>query len=180
MESRQHIKAAARILGVDPGLRRTGYCVLELTDARPAGTLIEAGIIRLDAKVEMPHRLVELQREIADIITRLCPITLACEELYAHYKHPRTAILMGHARGVILAAAGIARLDIVAVPSTHAKKLLTGNGHASKNQIQRAISAMLGLAALPEPNDIADAIAIALAGHRLMHREAVSCAETSV
>lgn len=167
------------MLGIDPGLRRTGYCVLEISAALPEGQVVEAGVVRLDTKAEVPARLVELQREIDTIIQRLRPITLACESLYAHYKHPRTAILMGHARGVILAAAQAARLEIVSVPATHAKKLITGNGHASKAQIQRAVAALLGLGTIPEPEDVADAMAIAVAGQRLMHHAAATAGVVS-
>ena len=103
------------------------------------------------------------------------PLVLACEELYAHYKHPRTAILMAHARGVILALAARSGLEILSVAATNVKKLLTGSGHAGKRQVQLAVTATLHLPMIPEPNDVADAIAIALCGLRLRHaRAAVS------
>ncbi|MCY2926240.1 MAG: crossover junction endodeoxyribonuclease RuvC, partial [Planctomycetota bacterium] len=91
---------------------------------------------------------------------------VAVEKLYAHYKHPSTAILMGHARGVILLAAEQAGVGVRNLPATHVKKSLTGNGHASKLQVQRAIQAVCHLSALPEPPDVADALAIALCAGR--------------
>jgi crossover junction endodeoxyribonuclease RuvC len=87
---------------------------------------------------------------------------VAVEELYAHYKHPRTAILMGHARGVILQQASAAGAAVRSFSATRIKKSLTGNGRAGKPQMQRAIQSLLGLAKIPEPPDVADAIAIAL------------------
>lgn len=154
------------ILGIDPGLRRTGYAVLG-----PGGTkhsvLIEAGVVRLRAGDPLPLRLAELERGIMGLIDSHGPAALACEALYAHYKHPRTAILMGHARGVILAAAARRGLEVYSVAATRVKKLLTGSGRAGKRQMQLAVASTLGLVRLPEPHDVADAIAIALAGQRL-------------
>ena len=96
------------------------------------------------------------------ILTRYQPQVVAVEELYAHYKHPRTAILMGHARGVILLEARRAGAEVRGFSATRIKKSLTGYGRASKEQMQRAIQTLLGLAGRPEPADIADAIAVAL------------------
>ncbi len=160
------------ILGIDPGLRRTGYAILSPGVYPDPGKLIEAGIIRLNERLPLTERLVELKKSLTDLITGRQLTLLACEELYAHYKHPRTAILMGHARGVILAEAAQAGLSILSIAATNVKKLLTGNGHASKRQIQIAVTTTLRLKEIPEPNDVADAIAIALAGARL--REAAN------
>jgi crossover junction endodeoxyribonuclease RuvC len=156
-----------RILGIDPGLLRTGYAVL--SDERPPAEagLVEAGVIRLTRGQPLPERLVELEQGLEMIIATHRPTALACEELYAHYRHPRTAILMAHARGVILALAARRGLAVVSVAATNVKKLLTGSGRAGKRQVQRAIMATLGLPVLPEPADVADAIAIGLCGLRL-------------
>jgi crossover junction endodeoxyribonuclease RuvC len=87
---------------------------------------------------------------------------VAVEELYAHYKHPRTAILMGHARGVILLSAARLGIEVRSYAATRIKRYLTGNGRATKAQMQRAIQTALGLGTLPEPPDVADAMAIAM------------------
>ena len=159
--------AGACILGIDPGLQRTGYAVLTVPNAGAAPTIREAGVIRLPRGDSLEARLVELDTKLLELLHGFHPRILACEALYAHYKHPRTAILMGHARGVILVAAARCGLEIVSVAATNSKKLLTGSGHATKAQVQRAIAHTLGLLRPPEPNDVADAIAIALAGLRL-------------
>lgn len=124
-------------------------------------------MIRLDSSTVIERRLVELERALRHIIEQFRPMVLACEELYAHYKHPRTAILMGHARGVVLLTAAQARMRVISVPATRVKKTLTGNGHAGKKQMQMAIAMTLGLSRAPEPDDVADAIAIAIAGVRM-------------
>lgn len=129
--------------------------------------LVEAGVVRLSRPAPLAERLLELERSLVTLIRTHRPTLLACEELYAHYRHPRTAVLMAHARGVILAQAARSGLAIVSVAATNAKKLLTGSGHASKPQMQRAVAAALHLLVLPEPHDVADAIAIALCGLRL-------------
>lgn len=151
-------------LGVDPGLQRTGYAlVIDADRGRPA-RLVEAGVVRLRARRTLEQRLVELEAELSEILALHQPAVLVCEQLYAHYRHPRTAILMGHARGVILALAARRGVPILHVASTFVKKHLTGSGHAGKHQVQRAVAATLGLLRLPEPHDVADAIAIALCG----------------
>jgi crossover junction endodeoxyribonuclease RuvC len=159
--------APSLVLGIDPGLLRTGYAVLSDDCPSAEAGLVEAGVIRLVRGRPLPDRLVELEEGLNMIIATHRPATLACEELYAHYRHPRTAILMAHARGVILALAARRGLTVVSVAATNVKKLLTGSGRAGKRQVQRAIMATLRLPALPEPADVADAIAIGLCGLRL-------------
>ena len=162
------------VLGVDPGLQRTGYAVLSTSlVADSDACLVEAGVIRLGRGQPLPERLVELEQGLQTIIAAHKPAALACEELYAHYRHPRTAILMAHARGVILALAARHGLEFLPVAATNVKKLLTGSGQAGKRQVQYAVMATLGLPGLPEPADVADAIAIALAGVRLRRARAV-------
>ena len=128
--------------------------------------LVEGGVIRLDAKLSVSARLRELDVDLAEIIARLEPEAVAVEKLYAHYKHPTTAIVMGHARGVVLLAIERAGLRLIELGATEVKKSLTGNGHASKEQMQRGVQQQLGLSAPPRPADVADAIAIGLCGLR--------------
>jgi len=97
----------------------------------------------------------------------LRPSAMALEQLYSHYEHPRTSILMGHARGVICLAAAKANIEVINYSATQIKKVLTGNGRAPKSQMQAAIQRELRLAKLPEPADVADALAIALCHYYL-------------
>ena len=149
-----------RILGVDPGLNVTGYAVLER--GTPGPKLCEAGVVRGTVRGSLATRLVDIYRGVADVIAALKPSTMAIEQLYSHYKRPRTAILMGHARGVICLAASQVEIPVVHYAATKIKKLLTGDGRAPKWQIQQAVQRELQLPQLPEPADVADALAIAL------------------
>lgn len=155
-----------RILGVDPGLLRTGYGCVELSDGALEPRLVEAGVIKLRAADSVATRLVELERDLGEIVERLGPSSVCVEKLFAHYRHPRTAITMAHARGVVLLVARRAQAEIGEVQATEVKKSLTGHGHASKPQMQEAVRARLGLAHTPRPPDVADAIAIALCAAR--------------
>lgn len=167
-----------RYLGIDPGLQLTGYgCVQAGGAAQGDCSLVEAGVFRLGmgqgegrrrgeggriGLAPVVDRLLELDGDITDLIARLKPDVVGVEALFAHYKHPATAIVMGHARGVILLAVCKAGLDLVELKPNEVKKFLTGHGHASKEQMQGAVQMRLGLAAAPKPPDVADAIAIAL------------------
>jgi crossover junction endodeoxyribonuclease RuvC len=155
-----------RILGIDPGLERTGYGVVELTST-PAGAvgaprLVEAGVIRTKPADPLPVRLLEIQEGLAAVMDEFHPDMVAVEELYSHYAHPRTAILMGHARGVIYVTAARTGVPVISYASTQIKKSLIGSGHASKEQMQRAIQSRFNLKKPPEPPDVADALAVAL------------------
>lgn len=162
------------VMGVDPGLRRTGFAFITTGESGTgAPVLRSAGLVRLDPAASLERRLFMLQSSLDELISEQRPAVLACEQLYAHYKHPRTAILMGHARGVVLALAAQRGLTVISVPATHAKKMITGRGHSGKDAVQRAVALTLGLANLPEPHDVADAIAIAIAGDRLHMAQAV-------
>src|SRR5579872_7464051 len=150
-----------RVLGIDPGLVVSGYAVLEERDGSIA--LIEAGTIDCGgAQRPLEHRLVNFHAEIGTLIDDHHPDAMALEQLYAHYEHPRTAILMGHARGVIVLAAGLHRVPLHHYAATQVKSALTGNGRASKEQIQQVVRRTFGLPEAPKPPDVADAIAIAL------------------
>lgn len=141
----------------------TGYAVLEFGAGEPA--IVEAGTIRTSDKADLAERISLIHADLSAILAELKPDTAAIEQLYAHYKHPRTAILMAHA-GVIMLACHAAGIAVHNLPSTHVKKSLTGNGHAGKQQMQRAIQAVCRLKELPQPPDVADAIAIALCAGR--------------
>ena len=159
---------ARYVLGIDPGLDRTGYAVLDAAGPR----VLDAGLIRSDTKQSLERRLVEIDAGLNDLLDEHPIELVAVEQLYAHYKHPRTAILMGHARGVVLLSAAKRRIALQSLPATRVKKALTGNGHASKIQMQRAIAHVLQLSALPEPADVADALAIALCAMSTQRDEA--------
>ncbi len=158
-----------RICGIDPGLNITGYGVIDLASTSGGIGLIEAGVIRTSASWPLERRLLELSQGLDEVLGEHRPEMVAVEALYSHYRHPRTAIMMGHARGVLILSAGRVEARVVSLPASRIKRTLSGNGQASKSQMQRAIMNTLGLARPPEPADVADALAVALCAG-LRHR----------
>jgi crossover junction endodeoxyribonuclease RuvC len=157
-----------RILGIDPGLRITGYGVIDHSSLQPA--LVDGGVIRLKPVAALADRLVELEIELENLFDEHKPDVCAIEQLYAHYAHPRTAILMGHARGVILLVARRRGAEVEHYSANRIKQSLVGHGHASKLQMQRAIQSLWNLKTLPQPPDVADALAVALCCARARER----------
>ena len=160
---------AFRVLGIDPGLNITGYAAVDVAGGG-SPVIVEAGTLRTSAKAELAERIGQIHADLTAVIGELKPDMMAIEQLYAHYKHPRTSILMAHARGVVMLAAQQAGVAVRSLAATAVKKNLTGNGHASKLQMQRAIQSACGLSELPEPPDVADALAIALCATRKLDR----------
>lgn len=149
-----------KILGIDPGLQVCGYACLEVGTDKEG--LSEAGVFRTPNDLPLAERLDRIAADAQSILAEFRPDLVAVEELYSHYAHPKTAILMGHARGVILQRCAEAGVEVRSFSATRIKKSITGNGRASKEQVQRTIRTLLSLRELPEPNDVADAIAAAL------------------
>ena len=150
-----------RVLGIDPGLRVTGYAVLRLQEPEYEPRLVDGGVLKNDPSEPIEKRLYELHKDLSYIIERHEPDVMAVENLYSHYKHPRTSIIMGHARGVIFLAASQAGVPVVSYAATEIKKSLVGAGRATKAQVQLMVQQRMGLPELPEPPDVADAIAAA-------------------
>lgn len=149
-----------RILGIDPGLNTTGYAVLSIEPSGPG--LCEAGVIRTTPRTSLASRVAEVYDGVCEVLNSHQPDVMALEQLFTTYKHPRTAILMGHARGVICLGATRAGVPVVHYAATQVKKLLTGNGRAPKWQMQQAVCTQLALDRPPEPHDVADALALAI------------------
>ncbi len=149
-----------RIVGIDPGLEVTGYAVLDCAGGEVS--IVDAGVIKTNRRWELAKRLVVLSQELGELLDEHEPGVMAVEELYSHYRFPRTSILMGHARGVILEAAGKLDIKVMSYAATRVKKSITGNGRASKEQVQMAVKAEFKLSKTPKPADVADALAIGL------------------
>jgi crossover junction endodeoxyribonuclease RuvC len=155
-----------RVLGIDPGLNITGYGIVDFAQTGGDIAVIEGGTIRTDTRADIARRIEQIHADLSVLIGEFNPDLVAIENLYAHYAHPRTSILMAHARGVILLAAQQSGVAVLGLAATKVKKSLTGNGHASKRQVQLAIQAVCKLDTLPEPPDVSDALAIALCAGR--------------
>ncbi len=159
-----HRAGTFRVLGIDPGLNVTGYAVVEF--GRDGQAIVEAGTLRTASRADLAERIRQLYDDLAAVLAETQPDLAAIEQLYAHYAHPRTAILMAHARGAVMLACRQASVKLQGFTATRVKKSVTGNGHASKLQVARAIRQLCGLAELPSPPDVADALAIALCAGR--------------
>ena len=149
-------------MGVDPGLVATGFGVLEA--GAGAVTVRDAGVISTTAGQPLEARLNALHRAVHRIIEEQAPGLLVVEDLYTEYRFPRTAILMGHARGVIYLAARQLGVAVVALTPSEVKRAMTGNGAAGKAQVQRAVQTVLGLREPPRPSHVADALGLAATG----------------
>lgn len=163
-----------RILGIDPGLNVTGYGIIESGPLK----LIEAGVIRTRVNTPIQSRIKEIYDSISSILDEHSPEALVLEKIYAHYNHPTTAILMAHARAAVCLACGAHNVKLVNYPSTKIKKTVTGNGHASKQQVQRMVQGMLRLKEPPEPADVSDALAMAIC-YSYLKTGAIAGARTS-
>ncbi|MDO4425387.1 MAG: crossover junction endodeoxyribonuclease RuvC [Planctomycetia bacterium] len=159
------------ILGIDPGINVTGYAVIEKKCHSNTLKLCEGGVIRGKGLGTLPTRIQEIYRNLVEIIEQWRPAAMALEEVYSHYERPKTAIIMGHVRGVICLAAAEHEIPVFSYSATTVKKTLTGSGRASKGQMQRAIQLEFRLPSVPEPPDLADALAIAMCHG--FHAEAV-------
>ena len=166
-----------RILGIDPGLVTTGYGVIETSDREIE--LLEGGTVTTgSAEDPLEARLARLYDGIAEVLNEFHPEALALEELYSHYEHPPTAILMGHARGVICLAAAKSNTPVFSYPATQIKLALTGNGRAPKETVQRAIQARLKLKQVPDPHDVADALAVAICHYSVVSSHIFAAAKS--
>jgi crossover junction endodeoxyribonuclease RuvC len=150
-----------RILGIDPALRVTGYGAVE--QAGRSVVLIEAGVVAPRTDRPLEERLAELYAAVVDILAQTKPDVVVIEELYTTYKNPGTAILMGHARGVMCLASAQAGVRVETLGHAHVKRALVGSGAARKDQVNAMVTHLLKLRTAPKPNDVSDALAIALA-----------------
>jgi crossover junction endodeoxyribonuclease RuvC len=166
-----NLNPTERVLGIDPGLNTTGYGVIDIRSGRIE--IVEAGVIRSHRSDSLEKRLQSLYKGLIEVLDSLKPGAMALEDLYAHYERPTTSILMGHARGVLCLAAAEAGIAVSHYKPTQVKRVLTGNGRAPKPQVQWAIMQQLGLPTLPDPPDVADALAIA-ACHYFLSRNPAS------
>jgi crossover junction endodeoxyribonuclease RuvC len=135
-------------------------------------SVMDAGVIRCSPHESLGLRLAELAAGIEDVLSENDAGVVAVEQIYSHGQRPRTGILMAHARGVILLEAARRDCRILHVPATTVKRHMTGNGRARKEHMQRAVGKVLGLSEIPEPPDIADALAVAVCAASLLEQPA--------
>ncbi|MGE5392356.1 MAG: crossover junction endodeoxyribonuclease RuvC [Candidatus Saccharibacteria bacterium] len=149
------------ILGIDPGIERTGYAILQ-PDGR-AAKLLECGCITTSKTLTVPTRLLEIRKDLLNIIKKWQPELMSIESLF-FATNAKTAMVVGQARGVLLLTAEEKKIPIVEVTPLQVKIAATGYGKAEKRQVQEMIKQILKLKRVPKPDDAADAAAIAWAG----------------
>jgi crossover junction endodeoxyribonuclease RuvC len=148
-----------RIFGIDPGSERTGYGCVE-TDGR-RHHLLACGAITVAAGDGFPQRLARIHRDLAALLTTWRPDCVAIENLF-HAANVRSALKLGHARGVAMLAAVEAGCPVVEYTPAEIKRAIVGYGRAEKHQVQQMIKLLLGLDKAPSPHDAADALAVAI------------------
>lgn len=147
------------VLGIDPGLTRCGYGVVVRERAGPRA--VACGVLRTSAGDELPARLASLSRDLRALLVDFSPDVVAVERVFFQ-TNVRTAMSVGQASGLALASASEAGCRVVQYTSNEVKQAVTGYGSASKEQVQRMVQTLLGLAEVPSPPDAADALALAL------------------
>lgn len=162
-----------RILGIDPALRTTGYGVIDAHGRRRV-LLVEAGVVAPAGDTPLECRLHELHAGIAEVIAQTRPEIIVIEDLYTSYRNPTTAVLMAHARGVLCLAAAQAGVRVQALGHAHVKRALVGSGSARKAQVNAMVTHLLGLRSAPKPDDVSDALALALAFLNIAQRDGVT------
>jgi crossover junction endodeoxyribonuclease RuvC len=163
------------VLGLDPGTATTGYGVVELA-VPGTSRLLECGVVRTTPSAPLEHRLSDIFDAVVDLIARHHPDAVAVESVFVA-RNPRSALVLGHARGAALLAAAKAGVPVTEYAPAMVKKTVVGGGAATKLQVQRMTARLLRLATPPEPADAADGVAIALThcmrGARRFRRAAV-------
>jgi crossover junction endodeoxyribonuclease RuvC len=155
-----------RLVGIDPGLQRTGYACVELPPRGLEPRLVEAGVIRLRANASIPARLLQLHTELREVLEEFRPTRVTVESVFSQARFARAAIVMGHARGVVVLAAMQQGIEVSELAPAEVKRAVAGRGNATKEQVRRAVMAQCGLRSMRGPSDVSDAIAIALCAAR--------------
>ena len=148
-----------KVLGIDPGLGNTGYGIVSVVNNN--FELIDFGVIKTNSKDKLAHRLQIIFNEISQLINEHKPTIFSIEEIF-YSKNVKSSLLLGHARGVAMAAASVNNLLVYEYAARKIKQSLTGNGNAHKDQVQFMVKNLLKMNEVPKSNDASDALGIAL------------------
>lgn len=149
-----------RVLGVDPGSHKTGWGIVDVSDGGRTIVHVDNGVLFLDSDAPLPERLLELSRRIVEVASAHAPDVSVVEDVFVH-KGARSALILGQARGAVLAALGMAGLPVHGYATARVKALVTGRGAATKVHVQEMVRALLRLPEVPF-EDAADALAVAI------------------
>lgn len=148
-----------RIFGIDPGSARTGYGCVETDGSRHR--IVVCGAVSTSALASFPEKLLQVHRRLAELLAECHPDAVAIESLF-HAANVRSALKLGHARGVAVLAAVQAGLPVMEYTPAEIKRAVVGYGRAEKHQVQHMVKLLLGLPQVPSPHDAADALAVAI------------------
>ena len=147
------------VIGIDPGLTTTGFGAVRKVGSRVE--VLAAGVIRTDKELSAAERLECLYSDVTELIADVRPEVMAIERVFVN-RNRLTATRVGQASGVVMLAASLAGIEVFEYTPSAIKAVVTGDGSASKTQMQQMVARRLGLAAVPSPADTADALAIGL------------------
>ncbi len=172
--------AVHRVLGIDPGLTRCGYAVIDAQGPQSVSA-VSLGVLRTPPTMPLPERLASLLSDISDLLREFEPQTVVVEQLFFQV-NVRTAMSVGQASGLALALASAAGCTVVQYTPNQVKETVTGWGGADKLQVQRMVQVRLGMKSLPQPADAADAAALALCHLAVapMHQKLMSAGAESI
>jgi crossover junction endodeoxyribonuclease RuvC len=148
-----------KIFGIDPGSNRTGYGCIESSGGRHR--LVICGALTAPARATFPEKLTAIHSGLMALLARHRPDCVAVENIF-HARNVRSALKLGHARGVALLAASASGISVVEYAPAEIKRAVVGYGRAEKPQVQQMVKLLLGLDAAPAPHDVADALAVAI------------------
>ncbi|PIW36710.1 MAG: crossover junction endodeoxyribonuclease RuvC [Candidatus Kerfeldbacteria bacterium CG15_BIG_FIL_POST_REV_8_21_14_020_45_12] len=157
-----------RVLGIDPGIDLMGFGLIEIGPGRPE--LIECGVVRTSRELSTAERLAELYTDLSALLIKFGKIDVAGVEELFFAKNVTTAFLVGQARGVILLCLAESKLPIIEIKPVEVKQAMTGSGNADKKEVQKMVQLNFGLSEPPQPDDAADAVAVAVAAGAMYKR----------
>jgi crossover junction endodeoxyribonuclease RuvC len=148
-----------KVLGIDPGLVNTGYGIISVVNNN--FELIDYGVIKTSSKDKLANRLKIIFNGVSQLITNHSPTIFSIEEIF-YSKNVKSSLLLGHARGVAMAAASVNELLVYEYAARKIKQSLTGNGNAHKDQVRFMVKNLLKMSEAPKSDDASDALGIAL------------------
>ena len=148
-----------KIFGVDPGSQRTGYGCIELRDSRHH--MIDCGALTTPPRATLPEKLLAVHSGLAELLAQHHPDAVAIEDLF-YARNARSALILGHVRGVLILAASEANVPIWEYSPTEVKRAVVGYGRAEKRQVQQMVTLLLGMSSAPTLLDVSDALAVAV------------------
>lgn len=160
-----------KIFGIDPGSERTGYGCLETDGTRHH--VVTCGALKTSPRVTFPEKLLAIHTGLAGLLGACHPDCVVIESLF-YARNARSALILGHARGVALLAASELSIPVIEYAPAEVKRAVVGYGRAEKHQVQHMVQLLLGLDALPEPDDMADALALAICHAHQIATQAVA------